>query len=44
MIGCFLILFVTKNREINREFEITKEMLSRAYQDLGKDIYVGDDY
>ena len=33
-----------ENREVNREFEITKEMLSRAYQDLGKDIYVGDDY
>ena len=31
-------------REINRDFEITNDMLSRAYQDLGKDINVGDDY
>lgn len=33
-----------KNREVNREFEITNEMLNKAYQDLGKDINVGDDY
>lgn len=31
-------------REINRDFTITNEMLSHAYQDLGKDINVGDDY
>lgn len=33
-----------EGREVNREFEITNEMLSRAYQDLGKDIYADDDY
>lgn len=33
-----------KDRPVNREFEITNEMLSRAYQDLGKDIDFGDDY
>ncbi len=33
-----------KDREVNREFEITNEMLGRAYQDLGKDIFADDDY
>lgn len=32
------------NREINSSFEITNDMLSRAYQDLGKDIHIDDDY
>ncbi len=33
-----------KEREVNKEFQITNEMLGRAYQDLGKDIFAGDDY
>ena len=33
-----------KNREVNREFTITNDMLSKVYQDLGKNVNVGDDY
>lgn len=33
-----------KDREVNREFEITNEMLSKAYQDLGKNIPIDEDY
>ena len=33
-----------KNREVNREFTITNDMLNKAYQDLGKNVNVGDDY